>query len=230
MSVDADNVDPGLARSVAVDDHVRGVLEACARGTHPDPDGRVEFVGAGTSPTDGVLAFYGRFIVAGPLDPRRAASLLPDGDLNAPHSPSFLSWCAAELEASPGSLDVVLSAIGTGSAPPLELVELDAGSDHPRVARAVTWRTDCRVFTTRDQAGTLILGRGLAGRLEMAFEVDEEAQGRGLGQTLASAAVALTPPGDIVFAQVSPGNVASMRCVLATGYQPIGSEVLFLRT
>jgi RimJ/RimL family protein N-acetyltransferase len=31
-----------------------------------------------------------------------------------------------------------------------------------------------------------------------------------------------------VFAQVAPGNAASLRAFLAAGFRPIGSEVLFL--
>jgi len=30
-----------------------------------------------------------------------------------------------------------------------------------------------------------------------------------------------------VFAQVAPGNAASIRCFLSAGYRPIGAEVLF---
>ena len=36
------------------------------------------------------------------------------------------------------------------------------------------------------------------------------------------------PLGVAAVAQVSPGNVASLRAFLAAGYRPIGSEVLFL--
>jgi RimJ/RimL family protein N-acetyltransferase len=38
----------------------------------------------------------------------------------------------------------------------------------------------------------------------------------------------LIPKGDVVFAQVAPGNAASLRAFLAAGFRPIGSEVLFL--
>ena len=46
---------------------------------------------------------------------------------------------------------------------------------------------------------------------------------------MAAAAVTLVPEGEPLFAQVSPGNVASVRAFLAAGYRPICSEVLFLR-
>jgi hypothetical protein len=32
-----------------------------------------------------------------------------------------------------------------------------------------------------------------------------------------------------VFAQVAPGNVSSLRAVLAGGFTPIGAEILFAR-
>jgi hypothetical protein len=43
-----------------------------------------------------------------------------------------------------------------------------------------------------------------------------------------AAARALIPPGEPVFGQVAPGNARSLRAVLAAGFKPIGSEVLFL--
>ena len=40
--------------------------------------------------------------------------------------------------------------------------------------------------------------------------------------------LAVDKDGDVVFAQVAPGNAASLRAFLAAGFSPIGSEVLFL--
>ncbi|HEV2894220.1 MAG TPA: class I SAM-dependent methyltransferase [Actinomycetota bacterium] len=39
----------------------------------------------------------------------------------------------------------------------------------------------------------------------------------------------LVPPGEVLFAQVAPGNAASLRVVEAAGFRPIGAEVLFHR-
>lgn len=47
---------------------------------------------------------------------------------------------------------------------------------------------------------------------------------------MARAALGFVGPGEAVFAQVSPGNIASLRWFLAAGYRPVGAEVLFLRT
>ena len=37
----------------------------------------------------------------------------------------------------------------------------------------------------------------------------------------------LVPPGEAIFAQTSPGNAASLRALLAAGFVPLGSEVIF---
>jgi GNAT superfamily N-acetyltransferase len=66
----------------------------------------------------------------------------------------------------------------------------------------------------------LLLGAGLAGRRELAFEVEPAWRNRGLGRRLAAAARHLTPPGEPLFAQVAPGNAASLRAVLAAGFRP----------
>jgi GNAT superfamily N-acetyltransferase len=52
---------------------------------------------------------------------------------------------------------------------------------------------------------------------------------RGLGRRLVAAARHLTPPGEPLFAQVAAGNAASLRAVVAAGFRPLGSEVLFDR-
>jgi L-amino acid N-acyltransferase YncA len=59
-------------------------------------------------------------------------------------------------------------------------------------------------------------------------ELDEARRGRGLGRALAAAARHLVPGGAPLWAQITPGNAASVRAFLAAGYQPVGAEVLFL--
>ena len=72
----------------------------------------------------------------------------------------------------------------------------------------------------------MILGRGLAGRWEVAFEVPPELRNRGNGRALATAARHLLPDDRPAWAQCAPGNAASLRALLAAGYLPVGSEVL----
>ncbi len=99
-----------------------------------------------------------------------------------------------------------------------------AAAEHPRVARAERYRVDVRAYQV--PGGLLVLGRGLAGRWEVAVEVDPAYRGRGLGRRLAAAAPGLVPPGEPLWAQVAPANVASVRAFLAAGYRVVGAEVL----
>src|SRR5699024_10062331 len=141
----------------------------------------------------------------------------------------FLVALADRIGADIGSIDAVLAATGGGDGSAEDvadgLEEIEA-REHPRVVRALRYRDDVRVWRTPDGAGRLIVGRGLAGRWETAFEVEPLARGRGLGRRLAAAAPALVPAGEPVWAQVAPGNAASLRAVLAAGYQPVCAEVL----
>jgi GNAT superfamily N-acetyltransferase len=145
-------------------------------------------------------------------------------------SATFLAWLSDRLRTPPGVLDNVLVAPARPAAPgDIALVPRDDLMDHPRVARATRYRTGLHVYTDESGAGVLLVGRGLAGRWEMAFEVDEAARGRGLGKALAAAAPTLVPAGEYLFAQASPGNATSLRAALAAGFTPIGSECLFAR-
>jgi GNAT superfamily N-acetyltransferase len=72
------------------------------------------------------------------------------------------------------------------------------------------------------------IGRGLAGRWELALEVDEPARGRGLGTALVTAARHLVPDGALLWAQVAPGNAASVRAILAARFAPVGAEALLV--
>ncbi len=94
------------------------------------------------------------------------------------------------------------------------------------MVRALRYRDDVRVWRTADAVGHVLIGRGLAGRWETAFEVEPTARGRGLGRRLAGSAAVLVPGGEPVWAQVSPGHPASLRAVLDAGYRPICAEVL----
>jgi GNAT superfamily N-acetyltransferase len=208
---------------------LRRLLEDAAAGSPSPAGGVVEVWPPPPGTVDAVLAFTAHHVVAAGIDPDLVAARLPEGDLGAPMSPGFLGWLGERLGSRPGSLGVVLAAAGLGGTPPLAL---EAGVDperHPRVARALRYRDDLAAWTDPDGAGVLVLGRGLAGRREVAFEVDPAARNRGLGRLLAAAARHLIPPGEPLFAQVAPGNAASLRVVRAAGFRPIGAEVLFHR-
>jgi GNAT superfamily N-acetyltransferase len=210
-----------------VSERLLRLLQDAATGSPPAADGVVEVWPAPAGPVEAVLAFTAHHVVAAGVDPDLVAARLPAGDLGAPMSPGFLGWLGERLGSPPGSLDVVLAAEGVGGDPPLEL--RPGAGRHPRAARAQRYRRDLQVWTDPDGAGVLVLGRGLAGRREVAFEVDPGRRDRGLGRLLVAAARHLVPHGEVLFAQVAPGNAASLRVVGAAGFRPIGAEVLFHR-
>jgi hypothetical protein len=74
-----------------------------------------------------------------------------------------------------------------------------------------------------------MIGRGVAGRREVAVEVEPGRRGIGVGRKAVLAARHLVPPDEPLWAQIAPGNAASVRAFLAAGFVPVGAEVLFIR-
>ena len=204
------------------------MLRDAAAGRFPPSDLAVEVIGSPGGRSDAVVAFSGHNVVAANVDPRDVRAQLPHDDPGGPMGAAFLAWLGECLGTLPGSLDVVL--VSDARADEALALEPATGADaHARVERALAYRSDVRVFTDAGRRGVVILGRGLADRLEVSLELDPAHRGRGLGMELARAARALVTEGEPLFAQVAPGNVASLRAFLAAGYRPICSEVLFLR-
>lgn len=211
-----------------VDHPLAPILREAAHRAFPDPDGIVEFgPGLDGFAIAGVFAFTAHFFVAADIDREAARARLAGQGFSGPLSVSFLDWLSREVDRAPTTHDVVFAGHGDPSGPPSELVQTDEFSDHPRVQRAIEHRTDTHVFTDSDRRGVLIVGRGVCGRWEAAFEVDEDSRGKGIGRRLIAAACSQIPAGAPLFIQVAPGNVASVRSVIAAGYSPIGAEVLF---
>lgn len=200
------------------------LLHDAADGRFPPPDGSVAVMPAPPGRSDAVLAFTACSVIAAPLPADDVLAELDPADLGAAMSPRFLVWLASRLAAEPGAYDLVLVADPLpGTSRLEERADLDA---HPRVQRSRAYRDDVGVYA--GESGIATVGRGLAHRLEVSIEVDPAARGSGRGRSLALAARCLAD--EPIFAQVSPGNSASLRAFLAAGYRPIGSEVLFLRS
>ena len=210
-------------------DHpLRAILNRAAAGTFPAADMTVEILGSPPGHADAVVAFSGHNVIAALLDPAEVRTQLTDDDPGGPMSAPFLTWLGTRLGAEPGMLDVVLVANGVPTT--TELARREDTDAHARVARARLHRSGVEVYSNPAGDGVVIIGRGLAGRLEVSIEVHPDRRGGGIGSRLAKAALSLVPAGEPLFAQVSPGNVASLRAFLAAGYRPICSEVLFLGT
>ena len=201
------------------------VFAAAVEGQMPAPDGSVEVYPGLPGKAAAVVALPAHFYVVAPVEPGWVRGQLPPGDYSAPLGARFIVALADHIGAYIGANDAVLGTRAHGQDTGLDLHKVEDDT-HPRVRRAHHYRDEVSTWQTSDGAGRLVLGRGLAGRWEVAYEVEPAARGRGLGRALASAALGLLPAGTPVFAQVSPGNSHSMRATLAAGYQPIGGEVL----
>ncbi|MFN8016987.1 MAG: hypothetical protein U0P45_02560 [Acidimicrobiales bacterium] len=211
----------------AASDPVAALVAAVAAGEVPPVDGRVRVL-APTGRLSAVLAFTGHHVVVADVDPAWVHERLPEGDMAAPMAAPFLDALGARIGRRYDNLDLVLVAPGLAGPPSLPLVEVDPDVDHPRAARARRYRDDVRAWEHDGGRGLLVVGRGLGGRWEAAFEVGPAARGAGLGRALATAARHLVPEGEALFVQVSPGNAASLRAVLgAGGFRPVGGEALF---
>jgi GNAT superfamily N-acetyltransferase len=206
------------------------LLESAAAGKFPPADGGVEILSQPSERDAGVFALTAFAVVFADADPGWIAGQLPADDLGAPLSAKFLYALGERLDRETGSVDVLTCASPLPGAPPRELMlaEIDpaqpGAAQHTRIARALLHRDDVRAWQTA--GGVIVLGRGVAGRWETAVEVDPQHRGAGLGGQLASAARHLVPEGETVWAQIAPGNAASVRAFLRAGFRPIGAEVL----
>jgi RimJ/RimL family protein N-acetyltransferase len=218
---------------VATERHpLHEILVEAAFGRPPLANGGVTMLPALAGPRHCVIGLTAHHVIAADIDEQTVRSRLDRSDLGQPLSAAFLLFLAGWLGAEPGPIDLLMVAPRAEQADDsLELWRRADLGDHPRVRRATRYRPDVAVYGDRQTGepdGVLVVGRGVAGRWEMAYEVAPGARGRGLGRRLASAAATLVHDGEPLFAQVAPGNAASVRACLAAGFRPIGSEVLFV--
>lgn len=201
------------------------LLAEVERGHRVPPDPWWSLMPAPSPGTAAVVSLPGHVVIAAHVDEAWVRARLPDGDLSAPLNPPFLRALEQRLDRRVNCIDALL--LGAGRAGPPELPVREVPDlDHPRVRRARRYRPRVRNWTV--DGGVLVVGPGVAGRWEAAIEVDPTHRGQGLGRRLARAARHLVPDGRPVWAQVSPGNAASLRAFLAAGYRPVGAEALLV--
>jgi GNAT superfamily N-acetyltransferase len=208
-----------------VSEALERILAEAAQGRFPPADGKVTVVDRPGARDEGVVAFTAHSVVFTAQDPDwvRAELAATDSDrLAATMNPGFLAALMARTGRRMDTIDLVTVADALPGTPEIALREIE-DREHPRVATALKRRDEVRVWAA--DGGVLVLGRGLAGRWEVAVEVDEEARGRGLGPRLAVAARHLVP-GPVVWSQQSPGNARSVRAFQRAGYRPVASEAV----
>jgi GNAT superfamily N-acetyltransferase len=201
------------------------LLHAAARGDFPPEDGETHVIAATDGAPAAVLSFTAHHVVACDVPADEVLAQVDPGNLNGPMSPAVLAWLADRTGLRAGSMDVVLAWVPErAAAADVAVREVEPG-DHPRVIRARRWRRDLRVFEGDD--GMVVVGRGLAGRLELSVEVDRARRDRGVARRLVAAALAAAAPSEPVFAQVAAANAASLRALQPAGFAAVGAEVLF---
>lgn len=194
-------------------------LDAAA-GRFPVADGRVTVLPELPGGLACSVAFTGHAVVATALSTVEVHGHRPDG-FGGSMAPEFLRALAGAT-GSIGTIDATLVRPGTGGTPRLRPL---AGADgHPRVRHARRLRTGVRVFG--DDRGLVTVATGLAGRTELSIELHRPDGRGGHGRALLADALTLVPAHEPVFAAVAPGNARSLRAFLATGFTPIGAEVI----
>jgi len=196
------------------------VLLDAVDGRFPAVDGGVDIVAPMAGDHHAVVEFTGHSFVLTDRDRDDVRARGADGFGGASH-PDLLRWLAGP-DGWIGSHDAVLAARGIGGG---RLAGRDDLDDHPRVVRSRHHRRDVDVYG--DETGVVTIGRGLVDRLEVSVEVFPAGMA-GAGRRLIVEALGLVPAGEIVFAQVAPGNAASLRAFLSCGFAPIGAETLLL--
>jgi GNAT superfamily N-acetyltransferase len=213
----------GIPARMAAAQALAAILDSAANGEFPPADGLVTILPQPSDRDAGVLAFTAHSVILTDADPGWVAAQLPADDLSAPLSPRFLHALAAHTGRDAHQADLVTCAPALAGPLPLKLSQA-ADPAHPRISRARRYRDDVRSWAA--PGGVLLIGRGVGGRWEVAVEVDPAYRGAGLGRSLATAARHLVPPGASLWAQVAPGNAASVRAFLAAGFRPVGAEAL----
>jgi GNAT superfamily N-acetyltransferase len=199
------------------------VLERAAAGEFPAADGGYTVVAQPSARDAGVIAFTGHSVVFADVDAGWVRGQLPGGDVAAPLGAPFLVALAQRLGREVNSVDLLTVAPSLPGPPSMRLAPAgDAG--HPRVRRARSFRDDVRIWS--GEGAVVTTGRGVAGRWEVAVEVEPGGRGRGVGRAAIAAARHLVPGGEPLWAQIAPGNAASVRAFLAAGFVPVGAEVL----
>jgi RimJ/RimL family protein N-acetyltransferase len=208
------------------------ILRGVENGVFPAPDLGVSVVPAPSERESAVVAFTGHIVIAADVSQSWVAERLPAGDLAAPTNPPFLTALAELTGRHVSSNDAMLLAPAVTDpakrAAAIKDLTVLTAHDHPRVQRALEYRTDVHVYGDV-HGGLVITGHGLADRIECAIELPDTHHNQGHGRRLARAARALIPPNTSIWAQITPGNAASLRAFLAAGYKPVGSEALLVK-
>jgi hypothetical protein len=209
------------------------LITEAAAGRYPAADGGWRRVPPWRPGLEGIVAFTGHAVlaVAPDISDARLIELGADG-FGGAHDPRLVAALAGP-DGWIDSLDVLLAGRGTGNATRAgpRLVDRPDLAAHPRAQFAARIRHRRRVlgYPDRGRSALAVISTGLAGLTELGFELEPERRGTGGGAALIRDALSAVPAGELVVAACAPGNAASLRALLTTGFSPLGSLQLFRR-
>lgn len=208
-----------------IDHPLASALASAVVGRFPPTDGVIEIVPPDPGGEHAIVEFSGHALVL--TDRPDADEILAGRDAfgGASHPEVVLALASDRFEI--GKSDVVLvRRAGDRAQDGIGRIESVAATDlhdlHPRAARAHRHRRDVTVFG--DERGLVAIGTGLVGRVEVSVEVVDARPGA--GGALVEGALRHLPADTWVYAQVTPGNVRSMRRFVSLGFRPVAGEIL----
>jgi hypothetical protein len=216
-----------------LDHPLAGLIAAAAASRFPDVDGGWRRVPPWRPGLEAVVAFTGHavFAVRPDITDHRLTALGADG-FGGAHDPRLITALAG-----PGgwidSLDMLMVAQGAGfPGIPAALTDRPDLASHPRAQFAAGLRGQPQIVGYHDprRSALAVISTGIAGLTELSFELEPGRRGAGGGAKLARDALTAIPSGELVVAAVAPGNAASVRSLLAAGFNPVGSVQLFRRS
>ncbi|WP_156934805.1 hypothetical protein [Pseudonocardia spinosispora] len=215
--------------TTATDHALNTALSDAARGVFPPADGRAVAVGALDGPCDMMAFFAHHVIVAADVEQNWLDEQYVDRvGLGGSDPSTGLGKLIGAVTERLGNPAVYASM--TCAAPPRSAylngkIEENGEPDSGWAA----YRTDIRCFqySSPGAAGAFAVGRGPGGRWDVFFRVDEGPGGR-VGRELLAAAKTVIPTGATLFGSTPLHDHRVTRIAIASGFQPICTEVLFL--
>jgi hypothetical protein len=203
-----------------------------AHGRFPASDGGWQRVTPWRPELEAVVSFTGHAVlaVADDVNDAELDALGVDG-FGGAHHPRVISTLAGP-DGWIENLDLIMVGRGTGPRRPVpggRLVPRPDLISHPRAQYALGLRSGVTVlgYAAADRGDVVTTAQGLAGLTELSFELEPEWRGSGSGAVLIRDAVNTIPAGELVVAQVAPGNAQSLRSLLGAGFVPVGSIQLY---
>lgn len=206
-------------------------IREAAIGDFPEYERSIEVGPALDGPCDAVAFLPGRVVVAADVDEGWVNEQLTHQRDRSPADPStgigqFLGAMSAHLGGCPAYASVLTAAphraaMVRGKFKPV---------DDPDPGWA-PYRTDVKSYhyDSPSVTGIVDVGRGPGGRWDVFVRVDRDARGGGGGsRQLLTAALTLVPKGEELYGAAPVHDIRALRTMLAGGFAPIATEVLFL--